>query len=575
MANRIKFEFLNGLRKTEIELLGISQKVVPEATPTDCYITNTFGLITYCNKTNIDLFLQEEIIKELNKHNLKPKPHQTYYIDRTIFAGNIRPFATHFSAQELINSINNDNPGIQAESVFTLSTYNSYRFTMKITFKNTFHVEKVLVEGIRIKGMWIEPEFIHREKLEEIIQCFRCFDYSHPTNKCKSETAFCSICAETHHFSKCPHKGNKEKTKCKNCNGNHIAIAKSCPKRKEAIQENNSNAHQKQQQQNQQSTTSHTTQQATAINNQFPQLTKRPLLQNNGQINHNFWQQRQQQQQPALQQQNIQQQLQQVPQQSQTPLSQHQTPLPQQHQNHSNSNNNQSTSNQFKEHEWEIKLSLTKAYAEIVSLGKGDGEKYLQVVNNFLEDVGLTSLNISINKNNNPPTESQQASPPQSSTQSSPSLDLPPLTPVSQLSQLLSPLTRTDATTPIHINTNTTPTHSTPESQNRTIVTTQPQLENTPNTSPRQPDSSPLDNTANTSASTANSPNLRISTSAEFSSSEEDYVSNSERYETETDTDADPPSYTPIPCNQVSVRPKTRNQTSQPKNGAKKKRKVK
>ena len=51
-------------------------------------------------------------------------------------------------------------------------------------------------------------------------------DASHP---------LCSICAEEHNFSDCSNKNNKTKLKCANCGGKHIAIVKSCPKRKEKM----------------------------------------------------------------------------------------------------------------------------------------------------------------------------------------------------------------------------------------------------------------------------------------------------------------------------------------------------
>ena len=65
MANRVKFEFLRGLKKSEEELLQIVQKTNPELTPNDCYITNTFGIISFCTNSNIQSILQTEVTKEI------------------------------------------------------------------------------------------------------------------------------------------------------------------------------------------------------------------------------------------------------------------------------------------------------------------------------------------------------------------------------------------------------------------------------------------------------------------------------------------------------------------------------
>ena len=73
MANRVKFEFLNGLRKTEEELLTIVQRIKPDLTPTDCWIARSSGLITFINANNIQVLFEEDIINEFKKFNIQPK----------------------------------------------------------------------------------------------------------------------------------------------------------------------------------------------------------------------------------------------------------------------------------------------------------------------------------------------------------------------------------------------------------------------------------------------------------------------------------------------------------------------
>ena len=81
---------------------------------------------------------------------------------------------------------------------------------------------------------------------------------------------------------------------------------------------------------------------------------------------------------------------------------------------HSNQNNiisspRTSNQNNFKEHEWEMQLSIAKAYAEMEA--KGNPEVFLNIMNNFLVNNGLSPViihnpNHSINNllNSNPPS---------------------------------------------------------------------------------------------------------------------------------------------------------------------------
>ena len=98
MANRVKFEFLKGQRKTEEELLAIVQKITPEFTPTDCWIARSFGLITFITDNNVQLLFEEETMTKFTTHNLQPKPQPQYYTERTLLVGNIKPFMTLHSS---------------------------------------------------------------------------------------------------------------------------------------------------------------------------------------------------------------------------------------------------------------------------------------------------------------------------------------------------------------------------------------------------------------------------------------------------------------------------------------------
>ena len=66
-------------------------------------------------------------------------------------------------------------------------------------------------------------------------QCYKCQGFNHIAKDCKNAQK-CLRCAGAHKSIECPDK-NKDslKLKCSNCNGEHVASSKECPKFKEQI----------------------------------------------------------------------------------------------------------------------------------------------------------------------------------------------------------------------------------------------------------------------------------------------------------------------------------------------------
>ena len=68
-----------------------------------------------------------------------------------------------------------------------------------------------------------------------VTQCYKCQGFNHVAKDCKSEQK-CVRCAGAHKSTECPDKNKKSlKLKCSNCNGDHVASSKSCPKFKDQI----------------------------------------------------------------------------------------------------------------------------------------------------------------------------------------------------------------------------------------------------------------------------------------------------------------------------------------------------
>jgi hypothetical protein len=61
------------------------------------------------------------------------------------------------------------------------------------------------------------------------LQCHNCNSFNHVAKFCKNDIC-CLICKGKHSFKVCPNKNDKTKLICANCDGNHAACSKSCPK---------------------------------------------------------------------------------------------------------------------------------------------------------------------------------------------------------------------------------------------------------------------------------------------------------------------------------------------------------
>lgn len=95
---------------------------------------------------------------------------------------------------------------------------------------NTETFNKLIKYGLRISPLNYRVE---EWKFEDSpIQCFNCLEFGHQKKNCV-KVLRCLICSDfNHHHTDCQ---NKNKLKCANCNGEHAACSKSCPKAKEAL----------------------------------------------------------------------------------------------------------------------------------------------------------------------------------------------------------------------------------------------------------------------------------------------------------------------------------------------------
>ena len=87
----------------------------------------------------------------------------------------------------------------------------------------------------------------------DVVRCFKCQEYNHISASCKSATAVCCFCSESHDGVKeCPHKGDDKSFKCANCckanakyglniDINHSVMSLQCPVLRKKIEQKKKN----------------------------------------------------------------------------------------------------------------------------------------------------------------------------------------------------------------------------------------------------------------------------------------------------------------------------------------------
>ena len=102
-----------------------------------------------------------------------------------------------------------------------------------IQFENEQDMKIALYSGIYFGRIRIRCESYRTAP--QVTQCYKCQGFNHIAKDCKNAQK-CLRCAGAHKSTECPDK-NKDslKLKCSNCNGEHVASSKECPKFRDQI----------------------------------------------------------------------------------------------------------------------------------------------------------------------------------------------------------------------------------------------------------------------------------------------------------------------------------------------------
>ena len=74
MANRVKFDFKNNIKRKETELLEIVIDICPELTPTDCNVGQGSGVMTFHKDDTLNQLFTQETIERFQGVHLEPIP---------------------------------------------------------------------------------------------------------------------------------------------------------------------------------------------------------------------------------------------------------------------------------------------------------------------------------------------------------------------------------------------------------------------------------------------------------------------------------------------------------------------
>lgn len=236
MSMRFKIKFTNNHKKSEDEILHILATIIPDVIASDIFPTREGAIIVLDNINDVNQLMLESTHNALKKHFLKIPVPQWYLADRTIFLPRARQLYTERDPDDLLAEFNHHNK-FKAVEITIIKPKHKDRYaraTIKILMKSSQDADSAIANGIKMDHSIIKPEWIKKEKVIDVQQCFICFKFDHIASQCKRQQCLCSICGGDHHFTNCT---NPNSPTCINCKGSHTAVSNNCPDKIQAGEE--------------------------------------------------------------------------------------------------------------------------------------------------------------------------------------------------------------------------------------------------------------------------------------------------------------------------------------------------
>lgn len=229
MSTKIKVRYLNNIKRDAQYVTSNVLRICPTVNIRDAHPANAFTVLTLSSDNELQSILAPSLMQKFEEVGLKPTPPPDHFPQRTIFITKLRPYITDRHYSDILREINSHEINPKVMRLHLIPNKSQYSKTLKVIFFSPEDAERACNQGIFMYDISVDPCSIRKDEYIDVEQCFKCFQYSHQIQNCKSTATICSICAQNHYYLHCT---NKENPKCVNCEGPHSSVSYSCPIRK-------------------------------------------------------------------------------------------------------------------------------------------------------------------------------------------------------------------------------------------------------------------------------------------------------------------------------------------------------
>lgn len=220
---------VEGLKMGKIEFNDLLKNQLAEAKIKDIQLSKVGTFTVYCvdagsfNKVLNDL---ADVLKAKGNQQAKVfVPRSIQRIKDTEKLAFVKRVDIELSEDRIILAIRDS--GFLVKSVERLRSRegNMPTRTLKITFDDATNRNTFVKTGLQVDAMHFLAEAATQNS--KPLQCFQCMKYNHVAKYCKASQQICAKCGGNHRLDQCIVP--LEKSKCCNCEGNHIATSVECP----------------------------------------------------------------------------------------------------------------------------------------------------------------------------------------------------------------------------------------------------------------------------------------------------------------------------------------------------------
>ena len=238
MDFKIRVKVIEGTENPSIDQSKILDAINSSCETIDIaniYSTRDGAIIKMLNIDSVYALLEQEAKDKLKDHNLKPVTPAWLNPTKTLFVHQLPRGILDRKNEEIRDEIKKSNQEIAVEFAAVIRSNKTNRKFLKLTLNTPEVAAKTFNKGFRLFNFIVTPDMIAQHRLKdqpEVTQCYKCFSFEHPTNRCTSKDTLCSRCHGAHHYTEC----EEEEVKCNNCKSDHHSASPECPLRKQMIE---------------------------------------------------------------------------------------------------------------------------------------------------------------------------------------------------------------------------------------------------------------------------------------------------------------------------------------------------